>query len=126
MLVTKYSVYGILVMQELRRNQEPVKLSRLSEILTEADGDLVSPGYAQQFMVHLIAAGLVESVRGCSGGYKPLNRRKRLSAFEIVQAMSRSRKNLPSQLKPGRMKKVAEKLEGRLERSLRRVNVDSL
>ena len=75
--------YGVRAMLELALGEErrPLSLKKLAE------HQEISAKYLEQLLIPLKAAGLVQSVRGASGGYLLARDPKTISLFEIVRIL---------------------------------------
>lgn len=75
--------YGTRLMLYLA-SQKSDKLVLLKDI---ADHEQISKGYLEQLVPRLKAAGLIQSVRGASGGYRLAKNAKKINLKEILEAL---------------------------------------
>lgn len=111
-----YAIYGVLLLQELRKSHEPMTKFQLSDLIG------IEPVYVQQVMIPLLAAGLVASERGRYGGYKLADRAHKATVWEIAEAESRAQEHRHK----GRFAEVSAKISAHLEKALSQLRADSL
>jgi DNA-binding IscR family transcriptional regulator len=116
MELSHYAIYGILLLQELRKSDEPLTKFQLSDLVG------IEPVYVQQTMIPLLAAGLVASQRGRYGGYMLADRTHQATVWEIAEAESRAQVHQH----PGRFGEVSAQISAHLEKALRQLRVDRL
>lgn len=112
-------------MQEMYSVSGPLSMARLAEILSEASGNPVTQMYVQQVMRGLLAAGIVTSVRGMSGGYMLANKRRQVSVHDVIMATSRAKAQTSSS-SALRADIVAAKVDSRIADALKALKVKSL
>jgi DNA-binding IscR family transcriptional regulator len=110
------AIYGILLLQELRKNPKPLTKFQLSDRVG------IEPVYVQQLLIPLLAAGLVASERGCYGGYKLADRTHQATVWEIAEAESRAQEHPHS----GRFGKVSAQISAHLKNALSKLRADRL
>jgi len=125
MRVTRYVAYGIVILQELRKANEPVTKFVLAELLSKAHGKKVRAGLVRQVMIPLLAADMVTSVRGPEGGYVLASRRRRISVWDVVSAVSNLSPTEEGRAKT-RMEAIVAEVNLAVEKLLRGIPVDNL
>lgn len=125
MQLTTVASYGIIALQEMYSVSGPLSMARLAEILSEASGNPVTQVYVQQVMRGLLAAGIVTSVRGMSGGYMLANKRRQVSVHDVIMATSRAKAQTSSS-SALRADIVAAKVDSRIADALKALKVKSL
>ena len=86
MLVTARAEYACLAMLELAERYGEMKLIRLVEI-TEKHG--IPQRFLVQILLQMKTAGLVQTTRGSSGGYRLARTPDQITLADILSAMSR-------------------------------------
>jgi DNA-binding IscR family transcriptional regulator len=116
MELPNYAIYGVLLLQELRKSKEPMTKFQLSNLVG------IEPVYVQQVLIPLLAAGLVASERGRYGGYKLADRAHKATVWEIAEAESRAQEHKYK----GRFAEVSAKISEHLQNALSKLPADSL
>ena len=117
MELSAFQVYGILLLQGLRKAPGRVRKADLAAAVG------ISDVMVQQVMIGLLGAGLVISNKGrYQGGYSLANRRHRATVAEVVKAMPWSVRAS----KDERFIEVREKVKAKLEGVMGLMRVDDL
>ena len=85
-IVSTKGIYGLTAMVILAKENEQ-KLLQIKEIASKGD---IPQNYLEQILVTLKKSGIVESIRGASGGYRLSKNANNISVFEILNSLESS------------------------------------
>ncbi|MBL0707852.1 MAG: Rrf2 family transcriptional regulator [Sulfurimonas sp.] len=85
-IVSSKGIYGLTAMLILAKENEQ-KLLQIKEIASKGD---IPQNYLEQILVTLKKSGIVESIRGASGGYKLSKSANNITVLEILNSLESS------------------------------------
>ncbi|WP_324172895.1 Rrf2 family transcriptional regulator [Sulfurimonas sp.] len=85
-IVSTKGIYGLTAMVILAKENEQ-KLLQIKEIASKGD---IPQNYLEQILVTLKKSGIVESIRGASGGYRLSKNANNITVLEILNSLESS------------------------------------
>ena len=114
MLLTRACRYGILAMASLVKDREPGERHLAREIASAYN---IPPEYLAKIMTQLVKAGLVESLRGPSGGYLLTRKPSGISIGQVITAIDGDVTDLgDSRSLPPKVRKVLQERMKRVQK----------
>lgn len=110
-IVSTKGVYGLTAILILAKEKNK-KLLQIKEIASKGD---IPQNYLEQILVTLKKSGLVESIRGASGGYRLLKDVNTITVFEVLNTLECCLVNTDSKTKTDLLQPFWEDIQVKIE-----------
>lgn len=111
-IVSTKGVYGLTAILILAKENENALL-QIKEIAAKGD---IPQNYLEQILVILKKSGLVQSIRGASGGYKLSRDKNDITVYEVLNSLESSLTNTDGKTKNNLLKPFWDETQNKIEK----------